>query len=361
MLEQIQYRKLQAQYVITERKAVDSRQEIFNHLVRLRQQLPVHLITGSAFCVFYYVTSVDKGDDVEYGYPVVNAEELNAFHPHLSAPIEVLEYLHIGTIQDLGKSYQKLGQWTRDHGILSEEFIREEYPENNGEIGQKDECKEIGSCVRIQFVIHNWMAKFTAKVNEQLSETLRPIITEGSEAMEFQSAELTKFQWIQAMLNRLDNHTTESQKYEILSRCSHVFPQELIVKARHVYEQARKSTGDYLMAVDETLKFMKQDHGWGSVPIREGYTLFEEKSPRDPKGYAAGITLADRRKAYCFCPLIRNHLEEAIPECFCNCGLGWYRQQWEGILQQPLRIERHHSLLRGDDHCSFKIHLPERL
>jgi predicted hydrocarbon binding protein len=43
---------------------------------------------------------------------------------------------------------------------------------------------------------------------------------------------------------------------------------------------------------------------------------------------------------------------------YCYCGAGWYKQLWEGILGQPVRIEVLKSVLQGDDRCTFAIHLP---
>jgi predicted hydrocarbon binding protein len=46
---------------------------------------------------------------------------------------------------------------------------------------------------------------------------------------------------------------------------------------------------------------------------------------------------------------------------FCFCGAGWFRQQWEGAIGKPVRIEVVKSVLKGDDVCQFAIHLPEDL
>ena len=56
--------------------------------------------------------------------------------------------------------------------------------------------------------------------------------------------------------------------------------------------------------------------------------------------------------------MVRGHLDELSPT-FCYCGTGWYRRPWEGILDQPVRVELVQSLLKGDDVCQVAIHLPE--
>jgi hypothetical protein len=87
--------------------------------------------------------------------------------------------------------------------------------------------------------------------------------------------------------------------------------------------------------------------------------IISSKAPRDPKAFAAARDDAERRRAYCFCPLVRDNLDRGMPPSFCYCGAGWYRQQWEGALGAPVRIEIVESVLRGDARCTFAIHLPE--
>jgi len=46
---------------------------------------------------------------------------------------------------------------------------------------------------------------------------------------------------------------------------------------------------------------------------------------------------------------------------FCNCGAGWYRQQWEGAIGRSVQIESVEALLKGDERCTFAVRLPEDL
>jgi hypothetical protein len=113
--------------------------------------------------------------------------------------------------------------------------------------------------------------------------------------------------------------------------------------------------------VDEVIDFMVEDPGWGVRPARRGTTIYTTKNPRDRQAYARATTDAERRRAYCFCPLVRDHLEEGMPDTFCYCSAGWERQQWEGAIGRPVRVSVVQSLLKGDDRCQFAIHLPEDL
>jgi hypothetical protein len=93
---------------------------------------------------------------------------------------------------------------------------------------------------------------------------------------------------------------------------------------------------------------------------RKGQIIYSEKGPANPTAYEKSTTDEERRIAYCFCPLIRNCINET-PEIFCNCSAGWPKQLWEGIFERPLKIEITKSLTKGDATCEFAIHIPSDL
>ena len=106
---------------------------------------------------------------------------------------------------------------------------------------------------------------------------------------------------------------------------------------------------------------MANDPGWGEKPRREGHIIYSSKNPRDPGGYEKAENLPEKRKAYCYCPLVRDSLDKGMPPFFCYCGSGWYRQQWEGAIGRPVRIKIVASVLTGDEVCTFAIYLPDDL
>jgi len=128
-----------------------------------------------------------------------------------------------------------------------------------------------------------------------------------------------------------------------------------------VFLTIRDQGGDTLDAVDAIIEYMDEDPAWGEKPYREGYTLFATKGPYNKQAYDDAKTDAERRKAACFCPVIRNNLDGGMPATYCNCGAGWYRRQWEGVFEQSIHIEVVKSVLKGDDHCEFAIHIPREL
>ena len=117
--------------------------------------------------------------------------------------------------------------------------------------------------------------------------------------------------------------------------------------------------GDEHQALDAVIAFMDADPGWGTTPVREGNTLRIIKQPANRPAYEKAETHEERRRAYCFCPLIRDHLDDGISPTFCNCSSGWFRKQWEGATGKPVRVEIVRSLLKGHDACEFLVHIPE--
>ena len=81
------------------------------------------------------------------------------------------------------------------------------------------------------------------------------------------------------------------------------------------------------------------------------------KIPVNQEGYKEATDVEEKKKYYCHCPLAGQFMDQ-MPETFCCCSTGWYRQLWEGIIRQPVQIDIVKTLTMGDDDCRFAIHLP---
>ena len=208
-------------------------------------------------------------------------------------------------------------------------------------------------------MIHPWEKLLDGHLLRVLGEEDAIQISSGREALTVSSTLAERFDWVCGAVTKLDNTASEGEKYEVLSRCAHVFPAGQISKLREVYLEAKEQRGNMLDAVDAVIDFMAEDPGWGERPRRDGYTIFSSKNPRDPAGYEKAESPEEKKKAYCFCPLIRENLGAGMPAAFCYCGAGWYRQQWEGAIGGQVKVEIVRSLLIGDDQCEFAITLPE--
>jgi len=348
----IEKKRLDEALVATVRVNLKNRGELPTLLSELSRHIPREYIVGPPFCIIQFITSIKEGFDAEVGFPVSRAVEGDTIGSRVFPALEVLSLVHKGPVEKLPESYRLLYGSAAERGLISDEFSREVYPEwNNPEGGE----------IELQFVLHNWNGLLGKNLERVLGEAARREIMQGSDALTVESTVDERFLWAKGAIGRLDGLADEGQTYDIVSSCAHVFPRGQVDKLKAVYENARARADDPMDAVDAVIEFMAEDPGWGERPLREGNVIYASKAPRDGRGYEKAKDETERRRAYCFCPVLRNHLDEGMPLTFCYCGAGWYRQQWEGAIGKPVEIEIVKSVLRGDNVCQFAIRLPDDL
>jgi effector-binding domain-containing protein len=346
----IEYRQYDETLIATTRLTIKSRAELPALIERLAAEVPGEVTAGPAFAIFHFISSVEEGSDVEVGFPVTQVVETAQVKTRRLPALEVLSLRHTGALEMLRECYAKLFGAASAHGVISDEFCCEVYLD----LHDPARCE-----VEVHFVVHNWNALLARNLERVVGAEGRESVMRGSGAIGVETALDDRFQWVKQALERLDGLASESQKYDVLSRCAHVFPAEQVEKLRIVYEEARARTGDPLQAVDAVIAFMDADPGWQEGSRREGRIIYAAKKPRDPQAYALAHSKAERKQAYCFCPIVRSHLDQGMPASFCYCGAGWYRRQWEGAIGEPVTIEVVKSILKGDDVCQFAIYLPD--
>jgi hypothetical protein len=208
------------------------------------------------------------------------------------------------------------------------------------------------SVIEVQSILHDWTSRFTSQLESVLGKEIKEKVLEPMSDLEVDSTSLERQSAICKSLKILEENSNLQQQYEVLSHCAHIFPVELIPPMRDLL----KSTED----VDSVIDAMTSKGGYYPKLLRrEGQIIYSEKGPSNPTAYEAAKTDEEKRRAYCFCPLIRDCIDET-PELFCNCSAGWPKQLWEGIFEKPLKIEITKSLTKGDDTCEFAIHIPSR-
>jgi effector-binding domain-containing protein len=348
----IEHKRIIEALVVTRHLVLKARSELPVILDDLRQRISSAHIAGPPFCVFQFVTSVKDGFDVEIGYPVSQSIEADGIETKMLPAVEVLALLHEGPMEKLQESYRQLYGSAAAHGLISDEFCREVYWD----------LDDLGNTkIEVQFILHDWQGLLGENLDRVLGERTRKEVMQGGDGLTVESTVDERFQWVKEVMERMNRLADEEQKYDVVSSCAHVFPEGQVDKLKAVYEDARAKTDDPLQAIDAVIEFMDADPGWGERPLREGRVLYSSKAPRNPQAYASAKDERERREAYCFCPLVRSHLDRGMPITFCYCGAGWYRRQWEGATGKPVRIEIVQSILKGDDVCQFAIHLSEDL
>ena len=181
--------------------------------------------------------------------------------------------------------------------------------------------------------------------------------------------------WTRGCLERMDHILDEGTMRDVLTSCAHIMPEDRISKMRDFYRRTGDIDAvmefwqaDFLENLkrwvdplqDEWSKVILDEH-WGEVGVREGNTIHAIKIPADMKGYFEAKDDIQRRRAYCHCARIRDCIgtEEGMPPIYCYCGAGFYKSNWERVLERPVRVEVLRSVMQGDDLCQIAIHLEE--
>ena len=95
---------------------------------------------------------------------------------------------------------------------------------------------------------------------------------------------------------------------------------------------------------------------------RRGSTIYHTKIPYMVQEYLEETDERKKRYYACHCAWARESiLDDAVDVSsnFCHCSGGFTKMPWEAALDQPLEYDMVKSVLKGDDECSFVIHLPE--
>jgi effector-binding domain-containing protein len=328
------------------------RKEILATIQELVNEIPTELIAGDPYCHIQYINSYPEGYEAEVGFPVKSVYKCARIHSKTTSPLEVLSKRHQGPHDKLRETKQILYQFAGEHGLISNEFTREVYPDWQNPLGEID----------AQFVVHNWSSLFERQLGLVLGGEKKAQALEGIGRINLESSPDERFAWAKEVITRLEGVADKAERYDIVSSCAHVFPPGQLEKLRTVFKEARGKTDQPLEAVDAVLAFMAADPGWGEKgTYREGSIVYHTKNPCDPEGFKKASTEAEKRAAYCFCPVIRAKLDQGMPITYCLCGGGWYRQQWEAATGKPVQVGVARTLLKGDDRCTFSVRLSDEL
>jgi hypothetical protein len=112
---------------------------------------------------------------------------------------------------------------------------------------------------------------------------------------------------------------------------------------------------------DDVVEFVKNRPDVLSGERRKN-TIYHTKIPYMVQEYLEETDEKKKRYYACHCAWARESiLDETVDVSsnFCHCSGGFTKMPWEAAFDQPLEYEMVKSVLKGDDECSFIIHLPE--
>ena len=136
--------------------------------------------------------------------------------------------------------------------------------------------------------------------------------------------------------------------------------QQLLENLENLYKEGTKF---FTQDVDEhVIEYVKNEPTIESG-VRQGDKVIITKIPYMTIDYLNEQDEQLKRYHYCHCPWVREVLKTGdieISPMFCYCSAGYYKQQWDAILDQPVKVEVLETILNGDNKCKFAVHLPKK-
>lgn len=216
-----------------------------------------------------------------------------------------------------------------------------------------------------------WLHKLEHVLKRELDPTLVPKLMEGSNCDDQDKHE----EWLQETLNLFEISVGDEKCQKIMLQCGCHYNKEKTLLLQHEYtrtkdlrkvhemlnDQMMHTLKDDLKLPRETIKMIK-DQGLGIAGTLEKNIITVTKLPKSNhlQTYFQEKDPLKKRKLYCHCPHVTNAIEKPgkISPNFCYCGGGFYKQLWEEIIQQPVKITLLKSVIKGDDTCQFRVELP---
>ena len=307
-------------------------------------------IDGPLTHIFRFDTPVE-GYDSEIGFPVSAPVEGEGITTHTLREMHFYSRRHDGPVEELRTTARSLYAHMNTTGLSSELELVEVYGEHTA--GQAP-----GGRVEVMASFLAWPEVYRAQLERVLGPEAAAAIWAGGEALTPHTPVDPRCAWVGASLERLKAKSTADQQFDILSRVALVRPSEEVAVYRALYRE----TGDVASVIRALHEKSAKGRtgGFVDMPRCGDGVLHDSKVPYNREGYDAASTQRERRKAYCFCNLVREAEDPKVDPIFCYRAAGWARQLWEPVLGVEFKTcSITHSILNGDGFCAWDYRLPE--
>lgn len=222
-----------------------------------------------------------------------------------------------------------------------------------------------------------WLAKLTRGLDETVGEETRKIVLKGSDEVKSAVNPQEVIGWTKEVMRRVDSLLDEKERIGVMTGCACHVPERRLIPVRDKYRETKDLDLAYKMLretfISDLRTGLKLDAeltgkiigwGWGMAGVKEGNEIIATKMPFALKEYLEATDPKEKRYHYCHCPRIREAIklpEPNISSTYCYCGAGFYKDIWEKILEQPVKVEVLETVLEGSTVCRIAIHLPRPL
>jgi effector-binding domain-containing protein len=329
------------------RKPITSRAELEPRIAILEKACAGR-IAGPLTHIFRFDTPVE-GYDSEIGFPVSEPVTTDDVVTHTLREMHFYSATHEGPPDTLRETSRMLYQRLNAAGLSPELELVEVYE-------HRDVARPERSKTRIMVSYLAWPEVYRSQLVRVLGEEPAREIWEGGDRITPFTCVDERCRWVGASIDCLKARTTVEQQFDILSRVSLVRPRENVVKYKAIYDREKDIHAVFRAQEDE---LARTPTGGFLDPHRfDGKVLHCSKVPYNREAYLAATNHTERRKAFCFCALIREATDPRIDPIFCYRAAGWARQFWEPILEVEFTsCTITHSILKGDAYCAWDYHL----
>ena len=329
------------------RKPIKKREEL-EPRVELLKKACGKRIAGPLTHIFRFDTPVD-GYDSEIGFPVSGTVDDGEIRTHTLRRMHFYTAVHEGPDETLSETRNKLYSYMSVTGLSPELELVEVFD-------HRDAVEPRNSRTRIMASFLAWPEVYREQLTRVLGSEAAATIWKGGEAITPHTPVDPRARWVGASIERLKEQTELDQQFDILSRVALVRPLEDVRKYEKIYERSGSIMA--VLRAQEARLEKESDKRYPDPPRFDGKTLHLSKVPYNAEGYAAARNHTEKRKAYCFCNLVREAQDPQIDPVFCYRAAGWSRQFLEPILGVEFkRCVITHSILEGDDFCAWDYQL----
>jgi len=308
-------------------------------------------VAGPLTHIFRFDTPVE-GYDSEIGYPVSAPVDDGDVRTHRLRSMHFLSSMHEGGVATIRETSGGLFAYMNRVGLSPELELVEIY--HDGSPAERPD-----GTIEVMASFLAWPEVYREQLTRVLGREMAEDIWLGGEAITPHTLVDERAAWVGKSIARLKARTTERQQFDILSRVALKRPEEDVAHYKRIYDETGRVDAVFEALAD---KLSKTPTGAFVDPPRfDGKVLHASKVPHDRKSYLEARTEDERRRAYCFCALVREAADPPIDPIFCYRAAGWDRQFWEPILGVEFTTCRiTHSILKGDAFCAWDYDVPAR-
>lgn len=328
--------------------------------IKSRDELPPRMEETRAACeavaigplthIFRFDIPVD-GFNSEIGFPVSEPVDQGNVKTYTLRRLDFFSAMHrapVGTLRET--SGQVYGHMNRV-GLAPELELVEIYHDYDPE-------NEEANRIEVRGAFLAWPEIYRQQLMRVLGEELANEIWEGGDGITPFTLVDERAAWVGGSLERLKQYSDQDQQFDILSRVALVRPAEDTAKYRTIYEESGRNIQAVFDAQNIELAATRSG-GWIDPPYCGDKVLHLSKVAYNKEAYNKAATPEERRRAYCFCSLIREAEEPKVSPIFCYRAAGWARQFWEPILGiEFTRCTITQSILKEDGFCAWDYQLP---